>query len=111
MTVLFINLAGLNVTTPEALDQTHAVIRSLQSTLYRHEGSFNKLGLDDKGLTLVAVLGLPPFAHSDDPAPGVQTAIEIQDRLRELDVAARSASPPGASIAERSAGGGGANTR
>ncbi len=86
VTVLFINLAGLNVNTPEALDQTHAVIRSLQSTLYRHEGSFNKLGLDDKGLTLVAALGLPPFAHSDDPARGVQTAIEIRDRLRELDV-------------------------
>ena len=54
--------------------------------MYRHEGSFNKLSLDDKGLTLVAALGLPPFAHSDDPARGVQTAIEIQDRLRELDV-------------------------
>jgi class 3 adenylate cyclase/tetratricopeptide (TPR) repeat protein len=86
VTVLFINLAGLNVLTTEALDQTHAVIRSLQSTLYRHEGSLNKLSLDEKGLTLVAALGLPPFAHSDDPARGVQTAIEVQDRLRELDV-------------------------
>ena len=86
VTVLFINLAGLNVMTPEALERTHAAFRSLQSTLYRHEGSFNKLSLDEKGLTLVAALGLPPFAHSDDPARGVQTALEIQDRLRELDV-------------------------
>ena len=86
VTVLFINLTGLNVMTPEALERTHATFRALQSTLYRHEGSFNKLSLDDKGLTLVAALGLPPFAHSDDPARGVQTALEIQDRLRELDV-------------------------
>ncbi len=86
VTVLFINLAGLNVITPEALERTHATIRALQSTLYRHEGSFNKLSFDEKGLTLVAALGLPPYAHSDDPARGVQTALEIQDRLRELDV-------------------------
>ena len=111
VTVLFINLTGLNVMTPEALERTHATIRALQSTLYRHEGSFNKLSLDEKGLTLVAALGLPPFAHSDDPARGVQTALEIQDRLRELDVRGAIGVASGRVYCGEIGGSGVANTR
>ena len=52
------------------MEQTHAVVRALQATLYRYEGSFNKLSVDEKGLTLVAALGLPPLAHEDDARRG-----------------------------------------
>ncbi|MEK7277701.1 MAG: adenylate/guanylate cyclase domain-containing protein, partial [Chloroflexota bacterium] len=82
VTVLFVNLPDLNHTTP--LDEAHAVTCALQNALYRFEGSINKLSVDDKGVTLVAAMGLPPLAHEDDAARGVQAALEIQNILRQL---------------------------
>ncbi|MBI3326325.1 MAG: adenylate/guanylate cyclase domain-containing protein, partial [Nitrospinae bacterium] len=82
ITVLFINLPDLNYDTP--LDHAQTVMRSLQESLYRYEGSINKLSVDDKGITLVAALGLPPLAHEDDASRGVQAAMAMQAKLGEL---------------------------
>lgn len=82
ITVLFINLPDLNHTTP--LDEAQKVVLGLQTALYRYEGSINKLNVDDKGVTLVAALGLPPLAHEDDAVRGVQAAMAMRDKLREL---------------------------
>ena len=86
ITVLFVNLPGLNQIAPTELDRLQLVMRTIQEAIYRFEGSVNKLSVDDKGITLVAVLGLPPLAHEDDPARGTRTAMEIVDRLREIGV-------------------------
>ena len=59
-------------------------MQALQTALYRYEGSINKLNVDDKGVTLVAALGLPPLTHEDDAARGVQAALAMQAKLREL---------------------------
>ncbi|MFQ5617302.1 MAG: AAA family ATPase, partial [Anaerolineales bacterium] len=82
VTVLFINLPDLNYTTP--LEQAQKAMRTLQTALYRYEGSVNKISVDDKGTILVAVLGLPPFAHEDDAVRGVQAALAMQDELTTL---------------------------
>lgn len=82
VTVLFINLPGFGQTT--SLDESHAVMRELQRVIYRYEGSINKLNVDDKGVTLVAALGLPPLAHEDDPARGVFVALDIHATLERL---------------------------
>ncbi len=82
VTVLFINLPDLNHTT--ALEQAQAVMCALQSDLYDYEGSLNDLHVDDKGVTLVAALGLPPLAHENDAARGVQAALAMQTRLRQF---------------------------
>ena len=58
----------------------------MQETLYEYEGSLNKLGVDDKGATLVAAFGLPPVAHEDDPVRAVRAALGIQANLRRLGV-------------------------
>jgi hypothetical protein len=42
--------------------------------------------VDDKGLTLIAVFGLPPLAHEDDPARATGAALAVQAALRELGV-------------------------
>ncbi|RUL85729.1 AAA family ATPase [Tautonia sociabilis] len=86
ITVLFVNLPGLNRTAPGDLDRIQCVMRTLQEAIYRFEGSVNKLSVDDKGITLVAALGLPPLAHEDDPARGSRAALELVDRLRKLGV-------------------------
>ncbi|MEI6043863.1 MAG: adenylate/guanylate cyclase domain-containing protein [Chloroflexota bacterium] len=102
VTVLFVNLPDFNfeipasdspILTPEVYDletlntrrdDTQAVMQALQIALYHYEGSINKLSVDDKGVTLVAALGLPPLAHEDDAARGVEAALLMQAKLREL---------------------------
>ncbi len=82
LTVLFMNLPDLNYRTDPAVAQV--AMCELQQALYRYEGSINKLSVDDKGVTLVAALGLPPLAHENDPARGVQAAMAMHERMRAL---------------------------
>ncbi len=82
LTVLFVNLANLNHETPLGLAQQ--IMQTLQAALYRYEGSVNKISADDKGVTLVAALGLPPLAHEDDELRGVLAALDIQAGLKDL---------------------------
>ncbi len=83
-TILFINLPDINQQTKLA-DAQH-LARLIQRAVYRYEGSINKISVDDKGITILAALGLPPFAHEDDPARGVQAALMIRKELNGLKV-------------------------
>ena len=82
VTVLFVNLPGFEQVT--LLEQAHRVMRTIQSALYKYEGSVIQFLMDDKGTTLVAAFGLPPFAHADDATRGTLAALEIQSALRDL---------------------------
>lgn len=82
LTILFINLPDLRHDTP--LAQAQEVMRALQTALYRFEGSINKLSVDDKGVSLVSALGLPPLAHEDDAARGAKAALAMRAALAEL---------------------------
>jgi class 3 adenylate cyclase/tetratricopeptide (TPR) repeat protein len=79
ITVVFANLPDLDHRA--GLDEAQEVMAALQGALYRYEGSINKLSVDEKGTTLVAALGLPPLAHEDDPARGVQAAVAMCQAL------------------------------
>lgn len=57
---------------------------AVQRSIYKYEGSLNKFLVDDKGSTLLAVLGLPPLSHEDDPERAVLTAISLADELHKL---------------------------
>lgn len=83
LTVVFVNLPELNANTP--LAKAQELIRALQTELYRFEGSVNKLSIDEKGVTLVAALGLPPLAHEDDPQRGIMAGLAIHDKLAQLN--------------------------
>jgi len=84
VTVLFINLPEIREETP--LETSQTVARLIQRAVYRYEGSINKINVDDKGITIVAALGLPPFAHEDDPARGVKAAVMIRKELQNLNI-------------------------
>lgn len=86
VTVLFINLPDLNHFTAGALDRGQAVLRELQRTIYKQQGSLNKLNVDEKGATLVAALGLPPLSHADDPERGARAGFEAVQALRALEM-------------------------
>lgn len=82
LTVLFVNLKSINQTTPLSLIQD--VMSRLQRALYRYEGSLNKLSSDDKGITFIAALGLPPLSHEDDELRGILAALDIKSTLAEI---------------------------
>jgi tetratricopeptide (TPR) repeat protein len=82
VTVIFINLHDLDYAMP--LEQAQSLMQTLQTSLYRYEGSINKLSVDDKGVTLIAALGLPPLAHENDPARGIQVAMAVQVELHRM---------------------------
>ncbi|HUF00701.1 MAG TPA: AAA family ATPase [Anaerolineales bacterium] len=84
VTVLFINLPDLDQNTE--LENAQGIARLIQRSVYHYEGSINKINVDDKGITIVAALGLPPFSHEDDPARGVQAALMIRRELTNLNV-------------------------
>ncbi|MCB8943374.1 MAG: AAA family ATPase [Ardenticatenaceae bacterium] len=82
VTVIFMHLPsfGTSIRHPynRTLPRAQEIMHALQAALYRYEGSINKLNVDDKGITLVAALGLSPLSHEDDPVRGVQAAVEMQ---------------------------------
>ena len=82
VSVLFLRLPGLDDISSDTLEQAQKLVGEVQEALYEYEGSVNKLGVDDKGATLVAAFGLPPVAHEDDPVRAVQAALGIQARLQ-----------------------------
>ena len=84
VTVLFINLPDLDQNTK--LEHAQNIARLIQRSVYRYEGSINKINVDDKGITIVAAMGLPPFAHEDDPARGAQAALMIRRELTSLNI-------------------------
>ena len=86
ITVLFVNLPPTDLERPDALARAQAIVRTVQAALYAHEGSLNKLSVDEKGTMLVAAMGLPPLAHRDDARRGVQAATAIRERLDRLGV-------------------------
>jgi tetratricopeptide (TPR) repeat protein len=82
VSVLFLRLPDLDDITPGTLHEANDLVREVQEALYEYEGSVNKLGVDDKGTTLVAAFGLPPVAHEDDGVRAVRAALGIQTQLR-----------------------------
>jgi class 3 adenylate cyclase len=88
VSVLFVRLPGLDDIRPESLEQAQQLVGAVQETLYEYEGSVNKVGVDDKGATLVAAFGLPPVAHEDDAVRAMQAALGVQARLRRLGLGA-----------------------
>ena len=86
VSVVFLRLPDLDDITPGTLQRANDIVCAVQAALYEYEGSVDKLGVDDKGATMVAAFGLPPVAHEDDPVRVVQAALGIQASLRRLGV-------------------------
>lgn len=84
LTILFVNLPDINYATQ--VEQAQEIMVALQRSCYRYEGSINKLSVDDKGVSVLAALGLPPLAHDDDPDRGVKAALTMNQALNDLGI-------------------------
>lgn len=84
VTIIFINILESEKTL--SLELAQELMRVIQRTVYRFEGSVNKISQDDKGIMVDAAFGLPPLAHEDDPLRGIQAGMAIRDELKKLGV-------------------------
>jgi class 3 adenylate cyclase/tetratricopeptide (TPR) repeat protein len=87
-TVVFANIRGIGNSTPDALHLLHRITQVAQRILGRYDGWLKEITMDDKGTTLVAAFGVPPFTHEDDSARAIEAALTIQSEIRELGLTA-----------------------
>ena len=83
-TVTFVGIRGMGTTTPDVLPLLHRVTETAQRVLGRYDGWLKELTMDDKGTTLVAAFGVPPFSHEDDPARAVEASRSIATHVGAL---------------------------
>ncbi len=86
VSVMFLNLPGMDYGAEGALDFISTIINAIQNILQVYEGTLNKFLVDDKGSTLVIGFGLPPFSHEDDSVRCAIAAIMLLENLRNLGV-------------------------
>ena len=87
-TVVFANVHGIDDVTADTLQLLQGITQQAQSVIGRYGGWLKEITMDDKGTTLVACFGVPPFTHDDDPARAVDAAVALQASLRDLGVTA-----------------------
>jgi len=74
----------------QVLRSIHSAIQLLQTIIYRYQGSLNKFLVDDKGSTVMAVFGLPPVAHRNDPERAVMAALDLRNEFTMKGVGLKS---------------------
>ena len=87
LTVMFASL-GVDLSSAQSeagMRRIQRIVTTVQQQVYRLEGSLNKLVMDDKGSTLICIWGLCPFAHEDDAARAILTAINMRRELAKID--------------------------
>jgi class 3 adenylate cyclase/tetratricopeptide (TPR) repeat protein len=83
VSVMFLNLIGLDFAAPGALAQTQAAFQTIEEALTYYGGTIRQFLVDDKGTVLIAAFGLPPHTQEDDAARAVQAAQLMQANLRQ----------------------------
>eukprot|EP00049_Salpingoeca_infusionum_P002078 m.53659 g.53659 ORF g.53659 m.53659 type:complete len:1616 (-) comp11375_c0_seq1:3019-7866(-) len=90
VSVAFVRYSAISLTRKDHSSMAHAVnvghklMLHVQEHTYSFEGSVNKLLVDDKGLLVLCVFGLPPMAHPDDPRRAVLAAMSLVQARKEL---------------------------
>ena len=87
-TVVFGNVHGIEDVNAATLELLQGITQQAQRVIGRYGGWLKEITMDDKGTTLVASFGVPPFTHDDDPARAVDAAVALQSSLRDLGVTA-----------------------
>lgn len=85
VSVLFVGLRRVSGEDPW---RAHRAVVAIEEELERYEGAVHHLSVDEKGPALVAVFGLPPLAHEDDPARAALAALGVRAALGEQGISA-----------------------
>ncbi|MDB5867245.1 MAG: adenylate/guanylate cyclase [Betaproteobacteria bacterium] len=81
VTSLFAQVPDFDHTAPDAASRLQSVLERTCPIVRRYDAFLKELVIDDKGVVLVIVFGLPPGSHEDDTARGVRAALELVDAL------------------------------
>jgi class 3 adenylate cyclase/tetratricopeptide (TPR) repeat protein len=85
VTVLMADLPPLGDGTAASLELAHASVRAFQQAVERFEGTV-RVDVDDKGVMVLAVFGLPPRAHENDALRAIHAARALGQALDALGV-------------------------
>ncbi len=85
VTVFMADLPGMGLSSELDLYKMHQSVRAFQKVITRYEGNI-KVDVDDKGIMLLAIFGLPPMAHEDDASRAVHAGWDLLAELEVLDV-------------------------
>lgn len=88
LTVLFVNLTGIDPERPAFLAELQNAMNVMQGVCERVGGMVKEVMIDDKGTTAILVFGLPAFTHEDDASRAVDAGLSLQVMLRESGVRA-----------------------
>jgi class 3 adenylate cyclase len=84
VTVFFICVAGLDVSSNAGATTAQDLMSSVQQACFQQEGQVNKFLVDDKGLLFLCVFGTPPLVHTDDPLRAINACFSIIHSLKRL---------------------------
>ena len=85
VTVVMVTLKDTGGGWAGQLERSQLAMHTFQETIARFEGA-SKPGLDNKGMTLSGVFGLPPRAHEDDTERALRVAVTLKEQLEGLGV-------------------------
>ena len=75
VTVVFAGLPDLGSESPLIVAQE--LVTGAQIKVAQVDASLNKISVDDKGIAVLAALGMPPRAHEDDGVRGARLGLEL----------------------------------
>ena len=81
VTAIFINLIEFDHVAQEALARLHSITMAALKIFDAYEGFLQSIVVDDKGVVLVGVFGLPPKSHEDDPIRALRAARDLIEAL------------------------------
>jgi class 3 adenylate cyclase len=84
VSVLFVNLIGLESVDSKSFDSMQAALLTIQKLLYTLEGTLRQFLVDDKGCVCIAVFGLYPLNHEDDPQRATVTALKLSEEISRM---------------------------
>ena len=73
---------------PDPLHEVHTIVGVVQEAILNVEGSINKLSVDEKGVSLLAIFGLPPLSHEKEADRAIAAALSIKESLAAHQVMA-----------------------
>ncbi len=84
ISVLFAGLEGIEDESSEAAGTLQQAFSTLQRAVYELGGSVNQFLVDDKGITLLALWGVPGRSHEDNARRATEAALAMDRRIRRL---------------------------
>jgi hypothetical protein len=99
VTVLFARLRQFSGADRARFDRLRPAIERMCRTFARYEISLLEVRADDKGLIVIACLGLAFSSHEDDAERGVRAALELIGAAEEAGAAACEVGPLGIGVA------------